>query len=197
MVDVSDAANGTEFRFEFTSIVDTTVTLEATAGTGTGGLDGTLIAAGASTTGLVDTSTTKFQNFGTNGNVKIGMEIRDTTTGNYATVLRKIDDQSIETTPISSGSWATTNNWHANRPVVALDAADTVYFPFIDDVSSSDKIEKNIKYVEPTECVARARFSDPDIGGQRSLPFEQTGVQITDANLTVTAILNDDTIAST
>ena len=53
-----------------------------------------------------------------------------------------------------------------------------------------------IKFVSTTEIVARARFSDPDIGGQRKLPFEQLGQQITDADLTITATLQDDTIAS-
>jgi len=54
----------------------------------------------------------------------------------------------------------------------------------------------SIKFVAITECIARARFSDPDIGGQRILPFVQKNIQITDGDLTITAIRTDDTIVS-
>jgi len=120
--------------------------------------------------------------------------------GEIAVILRKIDNDSIETTPLSgAGTWhsgGTADTWEANQVVVALVDADTVYFPFIDDVASGTSIAKTIKYVADTDCIARARFSDPDIGGQRILPFVQKNVTITDADLTITAIRTADTIAS-
>jgi hypothetical protein len=117
-------------------------------------------------------------------------------------VLRKVSDDAIETTPLSGGTddtWhssGSADNWEANQVVVALVDADTIYFPYIDDVASGTSLTTSIKYVEDTDLIARARFSDPDIGGQRILPFELTDVTLEDANLTVTAIRTDDTIAS-
>ena len=61
---------------------------------------------------------------------------------------------------------------------------------------SGTSLTATIKYVEDTPLIARARFSDPDVGGTRILPFEQPGIPLTDANLTVTAIRTTDTIAS-
>jgi hypothetical protein len=125
------------------------------------------------------------------------MFIRNDTQSEYAIVLRKITNNQIETTPLTgSATWDNSETWTANAPVLALVDADTVYFPFIDDVATGTSIVKTIKFVITTETIARARFSDPDIGGQRIQPFVQPGVQITDANLTITAIRNDDLIAS-
>lgn len=199
IVDVSAAANGTEFRYEFTEISTSTdvVTLASDAGGASAGLDGTAQVSGSSTTVLVDTSATKFTSYGTDGHVKTGMEIRDTITNDYATVLRKIDNTSIETTVMSGGTWATTNAWEANRVVVALQSAtDTVYYPYIDDEAIATTITANVKYVADTDLVGRARFSDPDVGGTRILPFEQKTLTLSDADLTVTAIRTDDTIAT-
>lgn len=191
VVDTSDAANGTEFRFEYSSVSGTTVTFRTGAG-----LSGTTTSAGTATV-LNDTGA--FTNFGTDGNVKIGMEIRNVTDGSRAVVIRKIDNDSIETTPLTGGTgndWGNTESWAANVVVVALAADDTVYFPFIDDVASGTTLTATIKYVADTDLIARARFSSADIGGQRILPFELRNVTLTDADLTVTAIRTDDTIAS-
>ena len=189
VVDAS-ATDGTEFRYEYSAVSGTTVTLRTGAGL-TGDTTGS-----ESATVLTDTGA--FTNFGTDGNCKIGMEIRNVTTGDIAVILRKIDNDSIETTPVSSNwhSGGTADSWEANQVVVALVDADTVYFPFIDDVASGTSLSKNVKYVHDTDLIARARFSDPDIGGQRILPFELKSVTLTDADLTVTAIRTDDTIAS-
>jgi hypothetical protein len=111
-----------------------------------------------------------------------------------------VSDNGIETTPLSGGTgdeWDSGDSWEANQVVVALVDADTCYFPFIDDVASASTIEKSVKFVHSTDLIARCRFSDPDVGGQRILPFEQKDVTLTDADLTVTAIRTDDTIAST
>ncbi len=192
MVRVVDDSStiGEEYRFDYSAVSGTNVTLRASAN-----FTGTCEVAGASPTVLVDTGDFS-ANFGDNGELKTGMMIRDTTTGAFATVLRRIDANSIETTVLSSGTWATTNGWEANQVVVALVDADTIYFPYIDAVATGTSVAVTIKFVSITESIARMRFSDPDIGGQRVLPFELTGVQITDANLTITAIRTDDTIAS-
>jgi hypothetical protein len=128
------------------------------------------------------------------------MEIRNTTDLSNAVILRKVSDDQIETTPLTGGTdqtWAASDGWTANAIVVALAADDTVYFPFIDDVVvSGTTLTATIKYVADTDLIARARFSDPDVGGQRILPFELRNVTLTDADLTVTAIRTDDTIAS-
>jgi hypothetical protein len=192
VVDTSDAVNGTEFRFEYSSVSGTTVTFRTGAG-----LSGTATSLGSSTV-LNDTGA--FTNFGTDGFVKTGHEIRNTTDLSRAVVLRKIDNDSIETTPLTGGTddtWEASDNWAANVVVVALDGTDTVYFPFIDDVVvAGTSLTATIKYVADTDCIARARFSDPDVGGQRILPFELRNVTITDADLTVTAIRTNDDIAS-
>ena len=94
-------------------------------------------------------------------------------------------------------TWAASDAWSANDVVVALVDADTVYFPFIDDVVvTGTTLSATIKYVADTDLIARARFSDPDVGGQRILPFELRNVTLTDADLTVTAIRTNDDIAS-
>ena len=190
----SSATDGTEYRYEYSSWTGTTVTLRSGAG-----LTGTTTSGGTSTV-LNDTGA--FTNFGTDGNVKTGHMIRNTSSGGWAVVLRKIDNDSIETTPLSTGTWTTATGWEANQVVVALEdatpgPADEVYFPFIDDVVvSGTSLSTTIKYVGVTELIARARFSDPDVGGTRILPFEQKSIQLTDADLTVTAIRTADPIAS-
>jgi hypothetical protein len=192
IVDTSDAANGTEFRYEYSSVSGTTVTLRSGAN-----LSGTATSLGSSTL-LNDTGA--FASFGTDGHPKTGMEIRNTTDLSNAVILRKVSDDQIETTPLTGGTdqtWAASDGWTANAIVVALAADDTVYFPFIDDVVvSGTTLTATIKYVADTDLIARARFSDPDVGGQRILPFELRNVTLTDADLTVTAIRTDDTIAS-
>jgi len=192
VVDTSDAANGTEFRFEYSSVSGTTVTFRTGAG-----LSGAATSLGSSTI-LNDTGA--FTNFGTDGEVKTGHEIRNVTDGSRATVLRKIDNDSIETTPLTGGvdnTWQATDSWAANVVVVALDGTDTVYFPFIDDVVvTGTSLATTVKYVGNKDLIARARFSDPDVGGQRILPFELRNVTLTDADLTVTAIRTNDDIAT-
>lgn len=188
---VDTGTPGNEYRYEYSDITTTTVTLRTGAG-----LTGTCTSAGTSTV-LNDTGA--FANFGTDGNCKVGHEIYNVTDSSRAVVLRKIDDNSIETTPLTGGTgndWGNTESWEANQVVVALVDADTCYFGFIDDVASGTSIAKTVKYVADTDLIARARFSDPDVGGTRILPFEQKNVTLTDANLTVTAIRTTDPIAS-
>lgn len=188
VVDTS-STTGEEYRYEYSGISGTTVTFRTNAN-----LSGTTTSIGT-TTVLNDTGA--FTSYGTDNNAKTGMMIRNVTDGEWATVLRKIDNDSIETTPLTNaGTWGNTKSWIANDVVVALATDDTVYFGFIDDESTGTSLSKNIKYVEGTELVARARFSDPDVGGTRILPFEQKNIQLTNADLTVTAIRTDDTIAS-
>lgn len=187
VVDASDP-NLEEYRYEYSSYSGTTVTLRTGAN-----LTGTCTPGGSSTV-LVDTGA--FATFGTDGFLKVGMMIRNTVSGGWARVLRKIDNDSVETTPLSTGTWADTNGWEANQIVVALVDADDCYFPYIDDTATGTSLSKSIVYDTDTPLVARCRFSDPDVGGTRILPFEQTGLTLTDADLTVTAIRNDDTIAA-
>lgn len=183
------ATDGFEQRLAYSGISGTTVTFDQGAWS-----TGTTTSAGTATV-LNDTGA--FTSFGGAGQIRIGMLIRNDTAGEYAIVVRKIDNDSIETTTLSgAATWTSGATWTANAPVVAFAAADTCYFGFIDDVATGSNIQKTIKFVATTECVARARFSSPAIGGQRIIPFQLTGVQITDADLTVTAIRTDDTIAS-
>lgn len=192
VVDTS-ATDGEEFRYYYTTVSGTTVTLDSG-----GNLSGTTTGETPDSITLIDSGA--FTNFGTgNGEVRTGMMIRNTTDGSRAIVLRKIDNNTIETTPLEGGGdnlWNTGDSWEANTIVVALVDADTVYFPFIDDVASGSTLTATIKYVADTDLVARMRFSDPDVGGNRILPFEQTGITLQDADLTVTAIRTVDSIAS-
>jgi hypothetical protein len=191
VVDDSGTA-GEEYRYEYSSL---DVTPQANLRTGAG-LSGTTTSAGTSTQ-LIDSGA--FASFGTDGNVKIGHEIRNTASGGYATVLRYVSDNEIETTPLSTGTWTDATGWEANQVVVALVDADTIYFGFIDDVVvSGTSLTSTIKFVHTTELLARARYSDVDIGpSDRKIPYERLNFQLTDADLTVTAVLNDDTIAAT
>lgn len=190
VTDTSDAANGTEFRYEYSSISTTTITLRTGAN-----LSGTDDGAG-STTRLIDVGGTIFTNYGTDGNVKTGMIIRDAS-DNFATVVRKVGNDEIETTVLSGGaSWNAGTAWEANSVAVATATDDTVYFGFIDDEATGSSLSKNVKFVENTNLIARARFSSSAVGGTRILPFEQKTIQLTNADLTVTAIRTDDTIVS-
>jgi hypothetical protein len=187
VVDVSDPSL-TEFRYEYSSVSGTTVTLR-TVSPGDDVCD-----AGGSSTLLVDTGIGS--GFGTDGNAKVGMIVRNTTTGGWAIVLRAVDANTLETTTLSTGTWATGNGYELNRVAVALEDADTVWFPFIDDTATGTSISKTIQFVANRDLVARMRFSSPSIGGTRIQPFEQTNITLTDANLTVTAIRTPDPIAA-
>jgi hypothetical protein len=187
VVDFSDT-NGAEYRFDYSAVSGTTITLRPVSP----GDD--ICNAGGSATVLVDTGIAT--NFGLDGSPKVGMMVINTDTGGWATVKRKIDNDTIETTTLSTGTWATGEGYLLNVVVVALVDADTIYFPYIDDTATSTSIAKSVKYVESTDLLARVRFSSPDVGGSRIQPFEQLGITLTDANLTVTAIRTADTIAS-
>ena len=191
VVDLS-STTGEEFRYAYSAVSGTTVTLDSGAnfsGTTTGSESATVL-----------TDTGAFTSFGGAGEIRVGMLIRNTTLSEWATVLRKIDNDSIETSALDGGSnWhsgGSADAWIANDVVVALVDADELYFPFIDDTATTTTLTKNIKFVHLTECIARMRFSDPDVGGTRILPFVQKSIQITDADLTVTAIRTTDTIAT-
>lgn len=189
IVDTSLASTtGDEYRYEYSSYAGSTVTLRVVS-PGDGVCD-----AGGSLTVLVDVGVAT--NFGTDGYPKVGMMIRNVTAGGWARVLRKISNDSIETTPLTVGTWATGNSYGLNTVVVALEDVDTVYFPYIDDTSLSTSVVKSVKFVESTPLLARVRFSDPDVGGTRIQPFELLGVTLSDANLNVTAIRTTDTIAT-
>ncbi len=187
VVDAS-STTGEEYRYEYSSVAATTVTLR-TVSPGDDVCD-----AGGDATTLVDVGIAT--NYGTDGNPKTGMMVRNATSGAWAIVLRKIDNDTIETTTLTSGTWATGNSYALNVVVVALVDADTIYFPYIDDEAIGASIAKTVKYVSDTDLIARMRFSDPDVGGQRLQPFEQRSITLVDADLTVTAIRTDDTIAS-
>lgn len=191
-VAITGSAIGREFRFAYASVSGTTVTLETGAnftGTTTGSEHATIL-----------TDTGAFADFGSFGQLRVGMVIRNVTLDEWAIVLRKIDNDSIETTPLSDGgtwhSGGTADSWAANVVVEALVDADTIYFPFIDDTAITTSISKTVKYVEETPLLARVRFSSPAFAGSRIQPFEQLGITLTDANLTVTAIRTTDPIAS-
>jgi len=190
VVDTS-STTGEEYRFAYSAVAATTVTLDQGAwstGTTTGSESATVL-----------TDIGAFTNFGAAGQPRIGMHITNTTLSEHAIVLRKINNDSIETSVLSGGgNWhsaGTADTWEMNAPVVALVDADTIYFPFIDDVATGTTISKNIKYVGDTNCIARARFSDPDVGGTRILPYVQKNITVADSDLTVTAIRTTDSIA--
>jgi hypothetical protein len=203
VVDTSDAANGTEYRYEFSNISGSGVTfrpVNADSGAGTGAATATH----ATNSGVILESTgIGFPGFGyTNGRVKTGHHIRNISDGSNAVVLRAVNADQIETTPLAGGTnnyWKNTDVYQVNGVVAAIAEDDTCYFPFIDDVCPSGgatSLSKSLKYAADTTVLARARFSDPDVGGTRILPFELLGQSITNADLTITAIRTTDSIAS-
>lgn len=139
-------------------------------------------------------------NFGQDGQAKVGHVIRNVTDSSEAVILRRIDDDNIETTPLTGGTsddWITGDAYEINTIQFLIDASDTAYFPYIDDtVESGTELSKALKFAGNTPIIARMRFSSPDVGGQRIKPFELKGQQITNADLTLTAIRNDDDIAA-
>lgn len=191
---VDTGTPGKEERYEYASI--TAAGLNVNLRTVSPGDD--VADAGGSATVLNDVNVGL--NFGQDGQAKVGHMIRNVTDGSEAVILRRITDNSIETTPLTGGTtddWITGDAYEINTVQFLIDAADTGYFPFIDDaVESGTSLSKSIKFDAVTEIVARARFSDPDVGGQRIQPFEQLSRQLTNADLTITAIRTDDDIAS-
>jgi hypothetical protein len=174
---------GKEERYEYSSISGTPA-VNVNLRTVSPGDD--IADAGGTATLLNDTNVGL--NFGTDGNAKVGHQIRNVTDSSEAVILRRVTDNQIETTPLTGGTsndWATGDAYEINTVAFLVDAADTCYFPYIDDTATGTSIAKTVKFVATTELVARARFSDPDVGGQRRIPF-----------LTVTATLTDDDIAT-
>jgi hypothetical protein len=189
----TSATDGTEWRYEYSSVSGTTVTLR-TVSPG----DDVADAGGTGGTQLVDVNVGL--NFGTDGNAKNGHMIRNTGDSSEAIILRRISDNEIETTQLTGGTlntWATGNAYEINTVAFSVAADDTAYFPYIDDtVQTGTSLANSLKYAADTWIVVRARFSDPDWGGTRIEPFELLGQQITEADLTVTAIRNTDLIAT-
>lgn len=187
-VDAS-STTGEEFRYEYSSYVSgatSTVNLRTISGA---------VESGGSTTTVINITNIAV-NYGTEGYVKTGMLARETTGGEYAVILRRIDDDNIETAPLSGGGTWVGKTIEFNEVVVAMAASDTYYWPYIDDEATGSSLVAIVKYVENTDLIARARFSDPDVGGMRILPFVQKSITLQDANLTVTAIRTEDTIAT-
>jgi len=187
VVDTS-ATDGTEWRMEYSSYATTNVTLRTVT------QPGATADAGGSTTTIVDVGIAPIANFGDDGYPKIGMLIRNTDDTEYSVIIRRIDDDTLEVS--NNGTTWASKNYDFNLLPILLDAADTCYFPYIDDVAAASTISKSIKYAADTEIIVRARFSSPDISADRILPFEQKGQKIENSNLTVTAIRTDDPIAS-
>lgn len=193
---VDTGTPGKEERYEFDSISGTTVTLTTVAPG-----DGTADENGSSATDLLDAGSGGIgASFGLDGFAKVGHHIRNTVDNSEAVILRAISSTEIETTPLTGGTgdtWDIGDTYEINTIAFLIDAADTCYFPYIDEtIASGTSIARTLKFAATTELVARARFSDPDIGGQRYLPFEILGQQLTNANLTITATKNNDTIAT-
>lgn len=182
---------GKEERYEYSSFTAATVTLRTVS-------PGDDVADGGTATNLQDTNVGL--NFGQDGQAKVGHHIRNVTDSSEAVILRRVDDDNIETTALTGGTsndWVASDAYEINTVAFLIDAADTCYFPYIDDtVESGTELAKSIKFDGVTEIVVRMRFSDPDVGGTRIIPFELLGQQITDADLIVTAIRSEDTIAS-
>jgi hypothetical protein len=188
------AVPGVEQRYEYSSITNAGVDVNLRAVSP--GDD--ICDAGGSATILSDINVGL--NFGQDGQAKTGHVIRNTFDGSEAIILRRIDDDKIETTPLTGGSlnvWTLSDTYEINTVAFLIDAADTCYFPYIDGVvESGTSLVKAIKFAANTPVIARMRFSDPDVGGQRQKPFELRGQQIVEADFTVTAIRDPDNIAS-
>jgi len=129
------------------------------------------------------------QNFLTT--VKIGDIVYNSTQGEWAVVVAVVSDTELTHTPLSNGAtWATNDAYATNVVPVALVDADTVWFPYMDRIATVNPESINITYAADRDVVARDRWA----GASPILPFEQTGIDIDSAGLTVAAIRNDDEI---
>lgn len=171
-----------ETRYRFTSWTGSTFTLSTGI---TGAAD-----AGGSSTRLVD-AVVDFEA----GDIEVGDSIYNSTDGEYATVVKIVDADNIDTTPLPTGSWDNGDGYQSNQLDRSYNGAeDTAYVPFIDVVRISDgDSSSTIVYGTPITCVARVRFSS-DTG--KILPFESTNISVGSGGLSVAAIRTTDPIAS-
>ena len=137
VVDTSEAANGTEYRYEFSSISGSGVTFQ-TVDAGTGAATATH----ATNSGVILESTGIGGNdFNwTAGKAKTGHHIRNVTDDSTAVILRSVSDDQIETTPLTGGTdnyWESGDDYEINTVIANIAEDDTCYFPFIDDVCPS------------------------------------------------------------
>ena len=182
VVDVTDFS---EYRYKYASWTGSTFTLYDHADyTGTTDSPGDSITLNDSTTAFL-----------TNGEVEIGLEIRNVTDGSIATIVTVANGQLI-TTPLSGGgdnTWQSGDSYEINQVVVALVDADQLYVPLIDHVATGTSVSNTLVYVSDIDVVSRVRQSTND---PKILPFTSTGGTVTSSGLTVSAIRTSDSIAT-
>ncbi len=176
---VVDVSTGKEHHYRYASVNPTTktFTLESKA-------SGTCEAGGSATL-LNDTGIGAM-------NVKEGDVIRNETSGGWAHVLT-VNTDSVTTTPLSTGTWATGNTWSNNNLVVLYTTSDYAKTPLMNKETDSDgNASVNFNYQSPTSIVVRVRKSST---GTKYLPYTTSGT-IGTSGYSVTVVLIRDDIAT-
>jgi len=169
-----------EHQYRYTSFTGTQFTLSAgEAGTAD---------AGGSTTRLVDSAV----NFLT-GDIEVGDMIRNVTNDEYAWVVKIVDADNIDTTPVASG-WGDGDSYESNQTVIAYDTSDDVYVPFLLEMrTSAGSSSATITYSTDVYATVRVRQSSEVGGGGRIIPFISP-MTIDSDGASVAAIRTDDEI---
>lgn len=185
---VRDVTDNSEYRYKYASWSSATFTLTTHA-------DFSAVTDGETPDSitLIDSSVA----FLTNGNVEVGMEIENDTTGDIATIVTVTDGQLI-TTPLTGAGdtlWNTGDAYTINAVVVALVDADDLYVGIIDGVVpvAGTSLSNTLVYLGDLDVISRVRQSTT---GTKILPFVATGGTVATTGISVAAIRTDDSIVT-
>ena len=192
VVKVRDISVPEEWRFRYDSFSGNLFNLTVVPG-------GAATAADATGTQLTDADSPQGQ-FVTNG-VQIGDTIRNVTDGSAARVTEIVSETVLRHTPLAGGTgndWGVADVYEINTlPFTFVNGTDTAYVMLLEVVATAS-VQTSDTLIFSTNIDAKVvvRFSSAIISPFEPIePFE-TGATVTSGGLDVTAIRNDDDIAT-
>ena len=124
--------------------------------------------------------------------VKEGDTIRNETAGGWAKVL-VVDTNSVTTTSLSTGTWATGQTWSVHSLAVNYGSSDTAYWLIMnEETDASGDATGSFNYQGDRPIIIRIRDST---AGTRYLPFKTSGNILT-SGYGLTAVMIEDSIVT-
>ncbi|MFH2002314.1 MAG: hypothetical protein ABIK28_21765, partial [Planctomycetota bacterium] len=116
-----------------------------------------------------------------------GDMVRNTTSGAWAYVVEVVDDNTITTSTLSSGTWASGNGYSFHTLAASYDSSDTAFVPYISTRATGTSVTQNVLYNVDRNLLIEVRQA----GSLR--PYTASGV-LSENGFAVTVNRNPDAI---
>ena len=168
-------SSGAEFRYRYTSFSGSVFTLASVS-------DGDV-----ATGGDINTLTDSGATFITDG-VEVGDYVYNVTQSEFVRVLAVVSETELTTEDLSTGSWSG-DTYDVNSTVVAHQANDNAYVPFIERIADATSESATLVYTSDIDVRVVVRR----VAATTILPFSQDAT-IGSTGLSVATIRTTDTI---